>query len=39
MLVGRVLCAMDAHGIAKRLRAGRRVDEWEWAIGGKNRGT
>ena len=35
MLAGRVLCAADAAGIARRRQAGRTVAEWDWAISSK----
>ncbi len=35
MLAGRVLCAVDAAGIARRRQKGRAVTEWDWAVGNK----
>jgi hypothetical protein len=35
MLAGRVLCAADASGIARRRQKGRAVAEWDWAISNK----
>ena len=39
MIVGRVLAAVDAYHVARRVRAGRRVEEWEWGLqNGPNKG-
>lgn len=35
MLAGRVLCAADASGVARRRQKGREVAEWDWVIGSK----
>ncbi len=32
MVVGRVLAAVDAYHVARRVRAGRKVEEWEWGL-------
>jgi hypothetical protein len=32
MLIGRIVVAVDAHRIARRRRAGRPVEEWEWGL-------
>jgi hypothetical protein len=37
MLIGRLLCARDAYRIAQRVRAGRHVDEWDWALSSDKR--